>query len=141
MPAKTDDRKYPTGNYISNELLMKAARVLHPLPFKLYMVLLAYCGGSKECWPSLKELADRMNTQIGAITRGKKELIEARMLTLRQGKDGLEHYIVKLPGEEAEKEARRKKRAEDKARTQAIADQRTAEREEFLRQKADGTLV
>ena len=134
MPDQTDDRDYPIGKYISNELLMKAARVLQPLAFKLYVVLLVHGGGSTECWPSLTQLATRMNIQIGAIKRGRKELMEAGLLTLRQASDGLEHYILQLPEEKSEREKWRRERRRSKDRAQVIADKLTADNAALLRQ-------
>ena len=135
MTDRTDDTrggKYPFGS-IRYDVLMKAARLLHPLPFMLYVVLLVRSAGKGACWPSEKELAASMNTQIGAIKRGSAELIKAGFLTMRKGDDGLEHYILTS----SEKEEQRRQRRQDRERTQVLADQRAAEHAELLRQKME----
>ena len=107
--------------------------MLHPLPFKLYVVLLVHSAGTGECWPSLNNLAASMNGQIGAVKRGCEILIEANLLELRQGTDGLDHYFVKRPGEEL----RRRKRSREREHTQKIADQRAVKHNEDELNKAE----
>ena len=94
----TPGRKYPVGT-ISYDLLMEVACLVRPGPFKLYVVLLVYCNGKTECGPARKTLAASMNEQVGAIRRWCDELIEANLLTLCQGDDGRERFVVKPPGE------------------------------------------
>ena len=135
LTDRTDDTpggKYPFGT-ISYDVLMEAARLLHPLPFMLYVALLVRSAGKEECWPSLQDLAASMNQQIGAVIRGRKRLIEANLLELRPGADGLEHYIVKLPGEELQ----RRRRSEERLRNQRAAEQRAADHDEAVRNKAE----
>ena len=103
--------------------------MLHPGPFVLYVALLVRCAGNTECRPSMQDLADSLNTQIGAIKRWREQLKEAKLLDLRQGDDGLERYIVSLPGAEH----RRAKRRRERQRTQEINEQRAKERAEALR--------
>ena len=135
LTDRTDDKtigKYPVGS-ISFDLLMKAAHLLNPGPFTLYVALLVRCAGKTECWPSLTDLATSLHTQIGGIKFWRKALIKANLLTLRPGRDGLEHYIVKLP----EAQLQRRQRSQENQRTQRIVEQRAAERDEILRSKTD----
>ena len=131
--SSREKRKYPVGS-ISYDLLMQAAHLLHPGPFVLYVALLVRCAGKTECNPSRKTLAADLNTQPGAIKRGLEQLKEAKLLEIRQGEDGLEHYIVSLPGVEQ----RRAERNRDWQRTQEINDQRAKERAELLRSREAG---
>ncbi len=128
----TPGGKYPVGT-INYDLLMKAAHLLNPGPFMLYVALLVRCAGKTECWPAMDDLATSLHTQIGAIKLWRKALIKANLLDLRIGSDGLEHYIVKLPGEEL----RREKRSQERERTQKISEQRAAKRDKDLRSRID----
>ena len=135
LANRTDDKtigKYPVGS-ISFDLLMKAAHLLHPGPFMLYVALLVRCAGKTECWPAMNDLATSMNVKIGAIKLWREQLKKTNLLDLRIGPDGLEHYIVKLPGEEL----RREKRSQERERTQKISEQRAAKRDKDLRSRID----
>lgn len=76
----------------------------------------------------MQDLADSLNSQIGAIKRWREMLTKAKLLHLRQGADGLERYIVSRPGDEQ----RRAERTKERQRTQAINEQRAKEYAEAL---------
>ena len=135
LTDRTDDKtigKYPVGS-ISFDLLMKAAHLLHPGPFMLYVALLVRCAGKTECWPAMNDLATSLHTQIGAIKLWREQLKKTNLLDLRIGPDGLEHYIVKLPGAGQQ----RSQREQDRLRTRELSAERAAERAEIERSKVD----